>query len=346
MSDALTHPASEIRETAAPTPRMPLRARPTLTGVFEKYGLLLLLLIMTAVFWLSPTSGPVFGSAANWSALTANQSVTLVLALAVLVPLIAGFFDFSVGAVAAASSLTTAAAMSHFELPLIVAIAIALAFGILIGLIQGLLVAYMQMNPFIATLGMATLLGGAIFAYTGGLQITRGIDPALTTLGSAVWGGVPVIVLVVAVVAVLVWFFTSMTPTGRRLTAIGSSPAAAALVGVNVRRVQVSAFVASGLLSSLAGVLLLARQGAATSDNGMTMLFPALTAVLLSTIVIDIGRPSVLGTVIGVLFLAVSVSGLTLLGVPPWVSSVFNGGALLLAVGVSSLSRLIRRRTS
>ncbi|MFK0120869.1 ABC transporter permease [Streptomyces sp. NPDC090994] len=346
----MTVPTDESRaagsraDRATAKPGLPVRGGRTAVGLLERYGLLLLLIVLTLAFWLSPVSGPAFGTARNWAALTANQSVTLVVALAVLIPLIAGFFDFSVGAVAAAASVTAASAMSRYHLPLPVAVGLALVLGVLIGLSQGLLVAHVRMNPFIATLGTATLLGGVIFAYTDGLQITQGIAGELTTLGSADWSGFPVIVLVVAVLAAAVWFFTANTPTGRRLYAIGSNPAAAELIGVNVRRVQVGAFVGSGLLASVAGVLLLARQSAATSDNGMSMLFPALTAVLLSTIVVDVGRPSVLGTVIGVLFVAVSVSGLTLLGAPSWVGSVFNGAALLIAVGVASLSRLLGRK--
>jgi ribose transport system permease protein len=76
----------------------------------------------------------------------------------------------------------------------------------------------------------------------------------------------------------------------------------------------------------------------------MTMLFPALTAVLLSTVVLDIGRPSVVGVVVGVLFVAVSISGLTLAGAPVWISQVFNGAALLLAVAISSLGRRVASR--
>jgi ribose transport system permease protein len=111
-----------------------------------------------------------------------------------------------------------------------------------------------------------------------------------------------------------------------------------------VRRVTVAAFAMSGLLCGVAGVLLLARQGSATSDNGMSMLFPALTAVLLSTVALDIGRPSVVGVVVGVLFVAVSVSGLTLAGAPVWISQVFNGAALLVAVAISSLGRKLADR--
>lgn len=313
-----------------------------LSGLGERYGLLLLVAGMAVVFSVLPESGEAFRSVGNARAIAANQGVGLVVALALLLPLAAGHFDFSVGAVAASSSLVTAALSAQHGLPLVVAVLVAVAFGAAVGAALGWLVAYLEVNPFISTLGAATLLGGAIFAYTGGLQITSGIPPQLTAVGSSQVLGVPVIAVVAAAVAVAVWLLTARTAFGRRLYSVGSNARATQLLGVDVRRTQLLAFVGSGTVAAVGGVLLLARQGAATSDSGMSMLFPALTAVLLGTIVVDLGRPSVPGTVIGILFVAVIVSGLALVGAPAWVSPVFNGAALLLAVGFARLARARR----
>lgn len=331
--------AAELEPAPRATPRPGRRA----LRLAERYGLLILLVLMIVLFASLPSSGEAFRSHANIQALLANQAVGLTVALALLFPMAIGCFDFSVGAVTATASVVAAAAASRYGLPLAAVVVLAPAAGLLIGVVLGVLVAYGGMNPFIATLGMATLLGGAIFAYTDGLQITTGIPTALTDLGSLSWLGVPRIVWAAVAVALVVWFVMGQTPLGRRLFAVGSNASAARLTGVDVRRVQLLAFALCGLVAGVAGLLLLGRQGSATSDNGMSLLFPALTAVFLSTIVIDIGRPSVLGTVIGVLFLAVSISGLTLAGAPAWVSQVFNGAALLVAVGVASLTRAAGR---
>ncbi|MEO3887274.1 ABC transporter permease [Nonomuraea sp. B5E05] len=341
MTDASPH--SAVLPDQAPASRgTPVaeagRVR-SVSGVVERYGLLLLLVGMVVFFALLPSSGEAFRSAANITSVLASQAVGLTVALALLFPMAAGSFDFSVGAVTATSSVMAAASVSHFGLPLVVAILLAVASGVVAGAVLGLLVAKYGINPFIATLGMATLLGGAIFAYTNGLQISKDIPETLTDLGSLSVFGIPRIVLAAALIAVAVWFVMRHTPLGRHLFAVGSNASAAHLVGLNVTRIKFLSFALSGLVSGVAGVLLLARQGAATSDNGMNMLFPALTAVFLSTIVIEVGRPSVLGTVIGVLFVAVSVSGLTLVGAPSWVSQVFNGAALLIAVGLAGVSR-------
>jgi ribose transport system permease protein len=236
--------------------------------------------------------------------------------------------------------------MATHGAPLVVGVAAGLGAGLVTGLLLGVMVAYGGMNSFIATLGMATLVGGGIFAYTDGLQITGDLPVALTDLGSRTALGVPSIVWLAAAIALVAWFLTRHTPLGVRLYAVGSNADAAKLVGIDVRRVTLGAFAMSGLLSGAAGVLLLARQGSATSENGMTMLFPALTAVLLSTVVLEVGRPSVLGVVVGVLFVAVSVSGLTLAGAPVWISQVFNGAALLLAVAIASFGRKVAAQSA
>ncbi|MGW1782695.1 ABC transporter permease [Streptomyces sp. NPDC002143] len=334
MSTRLESPAPQQTVTAPAERPTPLRHR--LLG--PRYALTLVLIAMIVAFSVLPASGTAFRSPENIQAMLANQAVGLTVALALLFPMAAGYFDFSVGAVTAMSSVVAATALSRFGLPLPVAVTLAIVSGALVGLLLGVLVAVWDMNGFIATLGAATLLGGVIFAYTGGLQITDGIPAGLIDQGSLDIAGVPRIAVLAALLAAAAWFVTSHTPFGRQLFAAGSNARAAELVGVRVVRVRLLSFVLSGTVAGIAGVLLLARQGAATSDNGMTMLFPALTAVLLSTITLDLGRPSVAGTVIGILFVAVSVSGLTLLGAPAWVGPVFNGGALLAAVAFTRLA--------
>lgn len=334
-----------MTDTTTTTTRPTRHARPPIvwSHVLERYALVILVLALVVLFSVLPASGEIFASPQNFRSLVANQGVPLLIAVAAVFPLAAGYFDFSVGAVAASSSVITAAALADYDAPLPLAVAMGVLFGTLIGTFLGFLIAYVGINPFISTLGVATLLGGVIFAYTGGLRISAGIPTDLTDIGSRDWFGIPRVVIVAGLVAGIAWWILSRTVFGRRLYSVGSNARATHLLGVDVRRTQLLAFVASGTIAGLGGVLLLARNGGATSDNGMMMLFPALTAVLLSTIVIDIGRPSVPGVIVAILFIAVTVSGLTLVGTPSWVNQVFNGAALLIAVAVA---RLARRRST
>jgi ribose transport system permease protein len=182
---------------------------------------------------------------------------------------------------------------------------------------------------------MATLLGGLIQWYTGGQAITSGIDPALPSFGGDTWLGLPRVIYVVALATIVLWYLLGQTPFGRSLYAIGSNPRSARLVGVRVNRSVWTTFVLAGAMAGVAGILQLARTGSATADGGTNLLFPALAAAFLGATSVVPGFFNPIGTIIGVLFVSVSVSGLTLSGASAWVSPVFNGAALLVAVALS-----------
>jgi ribose transport system permease protein len=267
------------------------------------------------------------------------------LALAAVFPLVAGNIDFSLGATAASSMVLAAGLMSREGLPLAPTVVVCVLFGGLVGLANGVAVTRFRMNPFVTTLGVATLLGGLVQWYTGGQAIFGGIARSLTQFGGRTLLGLPQVTWVVAALAVVSWFVLAQTAFGRALYAIGSSERSARLVGIPVGRSVLLSFVVAGLLAGVAGVLQLSRTGSATADNGTSLLFPALAAVFLGATSVRPGFFNVAGAVIGVLFVSVSVSGLTLSGASAWVSPVFNGLALLVAVGLSSyLGR--RSRTS
>lgn len=339
---ASTEPVTETgaeprpaRSDAGRGPARPDRGRQALRFA-ERYALVGLLVAVTVFFSVLPASSEVFPTSANLRILVANQSVTVLLALAAMMPLIAGHFDFSVGAIAATSSVTVAGLMSRHDTSLGLCVVAALAVGLLVGLANGVAVTRLGMNSFVTTLATATLLGGAIQWYTEGQAISANISPTLIEFGSMTWLGVPRAVYVVALAVLGSYYLLAQTPFGRSLYAIGDNAPAARLVGMPVRRYGLTAFVIAGGLAAVAGVVLAARTGGATADNGTAMVFPALAAVFLGATAIHPGRFNVVGTVVGVALVAVSVSGLTLAGAQDWVNPVFNGAALAIAVGLSS----------
>ena len=318
------------------TDRHVLRASPL--ALLERFALPILLLVIIGFFALNPASSKLFFSPANVSVVLGNQAVITLVAVAVLFPLVAGHFDFSVGGLAVLSSVVTAAAMAEYSLPIPLACLLGVASGAVIGTVNGILVARFGMNAFVSTLGMATLLGGLIQWYTGGMAII-GVARSFTAFGSGTWLGLPSVVFVVIVLLLMAWYLLTNTPYGRSLYAIGSNARAAELVGLPKNRYTLLAFTISGTLAGMAGVILAARTGGANADNGTYLLFPALAAVFLGATAIQPGRFNIVGTVVGVLFVAVSVSGLILSGAANWVDQVFNGLALLVAVGLSSYLR-------
>ena len=310
--------------------------------LLEQSGLPLLLVIMIFFFSINPTIGAVFASEANVNNVLGNQAVTTLVALAMVVPLVAGYFDLSVSGITGVANIVVAAAIGPHGLPIPVGILMGVVGGALIGLVNGFLVAKARLNGFVVTLGTYTFLLGLIAFYTHGTLITSGIPPSFGEWTSKTTLGVPRPFLLLLVVAAVIWYVLTQLPYGRRLASIGSNEDAARLVGINTDRVVWTSFVISGVLAGAAGALQTSRGGAGDPTIASAYLFPALAAVFLGATTINPGHYNVWGTVIGVYFLATSVSALTLLGADVWVQPVFNGAALVIAVALSTL--IARRR--
>jgi ribose transport system permease protein len=341
--------ADLVRDPAAdPLPAVVQSRLPNLAGrrtawrIVEGYALPTAFLIMIVVYSLARPN--TFASIANVQSILGNQAVVAVAALALIVPLVGGRFDLSVGSVVTVSATVTASAMSKYKLSLPVAILLALLFCAAIGVIVGFLVARLGINSLVATLGASTLLDGLVQLYTGGIPISSRLSPHLLSLSSDKVLGVPTIFLVMAAVAIVVWYLLMQTPYGRRLASVGSNAEAARLVGLPVAGTVWISFIVAAVLAGITGVLSVAEQGSANpSVGGIPFLLPALAAVFLGSTTIRPGRYNVPGALIALYFVGTNVSGLTLLGEGAWVEPVFVGSAVVVAVALSTFAR--RRRT-
>lgn len=339
----------QISDADAPAQPTPLAAEASTTMgkpasrlllVAERYGLVALLVGAIILFSLLPQSASTFATHANLSNILGGEVTLCIVAIAFTLPLMVGQLDLSVASIAGLASVATAAAMSHFGAPLVVAAAVALAIGLLVGMINGYLIAIIGLDSIIVTLAGMTLISGFVQWYTKGLSINTGISSALTDFGSLQWFGIPRISFLLLIVIALSWYLIEKTPFGRYVRMIGSNRSAARLVGLPDRWLIFIVFALTGAFAGLVGVLLTARSGGANPLEGPGLLLPGLAAVYLGATTIQPGRFNIIGTVVGVFFVAIAVSGLTLCGVPPFVEQLFNGGALLAAVGLSrSLGR-------
>lgn len=334
---SLTHPvAEEAAELDGPAEST--RSRVPWMVLGERFGLPVILGAVIAYFTV--TQPETFASSGNWTVILASQSVTLVLALALMIPLLSGNFDLSVGAVALLAAMLGAGTMARNDWSLLASCGFVLALGLGIGLINGVLVTRFGLDGLIATLGTATIMGGLISWYSENISIASGISERLTEFGTDTVLGVPSLTVAAGVLAVIVGYAVTQTPWGRMLVSIGSSPAAARLVGVRVSGMVLMSYAVSGVLAALAGVMLLAQQGSASpGTSGIGVVLPALAAVFLGASTWTPGRFNVVGTVLGLLLVSVTVSGLTLSGAAPWVTPVCYGGSLILAVAASSWFR-------
>jgi ribose transport system permease protein len=283
-------------------------------------------------------TGHLFFSAADFQEVGFDYVYIGMLALASLLPLVCGEFDFSVGSNAGFTQIVVATAMARFHVPLPFAIMLAIAAGAFIGLGNGNTVARVGVNSLIVTLGTAGVLLGVVEWYTGSQSINNGISGSLINFGSENFIDIPDTVWLLFGVALVVYYVIQHTPYGRYLTSIGSNPRAARLVGLRVDRLKLSAFVLAGALAGLAGVLLVAKNGSATPEAGNVQdTLQALAAAYLGATSIRPGRFNVMGTMLAVYFIAFSVSGLAIAGVQSWISQVFSGAALFIAVVASTV---------
>jgi ribose transport system permease protein len=307
----------------------------------EGYALVGLLLALAAFFSVLPSTSDTFSTAANLRVLLSDQSILLIISLAVMYPIITGVWDFTPGANAGMAAIF-AASVGASSGSVILAIAAALAVGLCVGVVNGLLVTVGKINSVIATFGMTIIIAGVVQLKTGGNSIVSGIPSGFASFGSSSVLGIPKLFWVAIIVSLVAYYTLRRTPYGRYLYAIGSRRSAATLVGIRTESLTFSTFVISGLIAGIAGVLILCRSGTGNPQVGGDFIIPAYAAVFLGATSITPGRWNVWGLVIAILFLGTLNSGLTLMGAQPYVNDFANGAALLVGVGFANL--LARQR--
>ncbi|GGO08673.1 sugar ABC transporter permease [Microbispora rosea subsp. aerata] len=317
--------------------RLPGGRREPLALFMARVALPLLLLVLLVVFsLLRPAT---FFTLDNLGTVLTLQAVLGVLALGLLLPLIVGELDLSVAANLGLGVILVTGLTSQQRLPLVAAVVVAAVVCTLVGVVNGLLVTKVGINSFIVTIGMSTVIGGLISAYTQGNVFYDGIPPALVTIGQGRLLGVPLPVVYAVVLALAVWYVLSHTPVGRYLYAIGGSREAARLSGVPVRGLTLAAFAGAGLLAGVAGIVQAGILGSGNPTVGPPLLLPAYAAAFLGATAIQPGVFNVWGTIIAVVTIQVGTTGLALVGAPFWIEPVFTGLALIVAVATARYLR-------
>ncbi|WP_207835436.1 ABC transporter permease [Williamsia soli] len=271
----------------------------------------------------------------NFRIIAGDQAITAMLAIGLIVPLAAGVFDLSIAGVMGFS-----VAMVSYQLSQGIAAPIAilstLLCGALIGAVNGFVVVKLNVDSFIATLGMSSILLAGTYFVTDGKQITEGFTDGFLDMGSKPFLGLPLPFFYMIAVAAVMYVVLEKTPLGRYLYATGGNRQAARLAGLRVERIMFGALVTSATVAALTGVILAAKLGTAAPDIGPSYLLPAFSAVFLGSTQIRAGRVNVLGTLIAIYLLATGVKGLQLAGAPSYVNDLFNGLALIIAVALAA----------
>jgi ribose transport system permease protein len=278
-----------------------------------------------------------FPTLANLSNMLGSQAVLLILALGLIIPLRAGDYDLSIGSVLAMSAVTVAALNVNYGWSVWAAAIVAIFAGMLVGLFNGFIVTKFDINPFIVTLGMGTVIVGISYMISNTRTIT-GVDPALSEAVLAKpFFGIPVDFYYAMLLCVVVWYVFEYTAFGQRLLFIGQNRDVARLNGVPVSRSRLLGLTLSATIASLAGVVYVGTTGSADTTSGAGFLLPAFAAAFLGSTTIRIGRFNPWGTFIAVYFLVTGITGLQLMGFPQYVQYLFYGGALVIAVVLSKI---------
>lgn len=299
-----------------------------------RYSGLLGIAVLVVVFtlWLPG----LFFSDVTLRTIISNQAITGFLALGALIPLAAGLIDLQFAAAAGLSlvitvELSTVEGMSIWTVALIAILCAAAA-----GLVSGMLVAFVKLDSLIVTLGMSSVLLGLATLITDSRTVYGAFGEGFKELGQGTLGPIPNLSLVLVALAVMVWIWLEHTPAGRYTLAVGSNPVAARLAGLSVARTHLLSLLASSVVAGVGGVLLAAQVGNGSTTTGPGYLLPAIAALFLGATQVR-ERPNVVGTMIAIFLLGTGIKGLQLAGAANWVTPVFNGGVLILAVAAAAI---------
>jgi ribose transport system permease protein len=302
----------------------------------RELGLLLLLVLMILLFrLLYPVSWDHFATFANFSSVVRNMAFEGILALGMMLMMVGGVFDLSVGAMASLAGVITGWLMKSAGWPLPLAVAAGLGVGALGGLANGLIVAKVRVNALITTLGTLGIFSG-LALLIGGPGITF-LPASFAALGQAQWLGLQAPVWLMAGLGVAGHYCLAHTRFFRQFYYIGSNPRAAHLSGMNVEKLQIIAFTLMGLLAALAGIVYASRVATASSTVGAGKELGAITACILGGASLQGGRGTAWGALLGVIFVATMQNMLLIKQVRPEWQGIILGLVLVFAVAVDSL---------
>jgi ribose transport system permease protein len=291
-------------------------------------GIVLVLLILTTILSLATRT---FLTSDNLFNILRNYSDIALSALGMTMVLVTGGIDLSVGSIMAFAGLVTALALSNFDLPLPVALLVGVLAGGLVGLINALLIVRLRLQPFIATLGMLGVARGVVVGSTNGNIVGGDFSTAFTTLGQGYVGPVPVPVIILLILAIIVSLFLKYHVWGTYIYAIGGNEISAVLTGLPVKKVKMFVYIASGLLSGLAGILVVARLGVSAPTQAFGYELNVIAAAVIGGVSLQGGRGTIAGSVLGAIIIGVLYNALVMLNVPTYWQQAFIGGIIILA---------------
>lgn len=337
MTEKMT--ASPAAERIQDAPGMERVQRGAVSQQFRVFlgrsGLLLALIIL---FVILSFIAPNFLTVRNLFNVLRQVAFVGIIACGMTMALIAAEVDLSVGSVVAFTSSLLAILYAKVGWPLWLATVVAILQAGVVGVLAGMVRVRWNIPALIVTLALMISLRGLAFVLTNAFPIPIS-DPVFAFFGGGYVLGVPVPALVFLLIMVLFWFISTRTVYGRSIYAVGGNAEAARLSGIPVNRIRIMILGTTGLLAGISGFLLTSRLTSGYSGVGVGWEFDVIAAVLIGGTSLFGGRGSMVGTLLGVLFIGLLGNGMVLLGVNPYLQDVARGAIILLAVWLSALQR-------
>jgi len=314
-----------------------------------KYGFILVTVISFVSFF--STQGT-FRLSTTFFSMLKYTSVVAITGLGITLSMAVGGLDLSVGAVAGMAVTLSAMTMVVYNKPAIVAVALVILAGIIIGCLNALLIVVLKIPDLLATLASMFAIMGLKLVPVNGQSVSSGMmlsngktAPGKFTQGflnidGGKLGVLPYAVIIWFVLTLVIWIFLTRTIWGRAMYSVGSNPEAAHLAGIRVKWYRALAYIMSSTLAAISGLILASRIGQGDISAGNSLLLDSVAVALVGTSVLAIGKPNAWGTALGAFLMGVVITGLTIAGFPYYGQDVVKGSVLLLALVFSfTLSR-------
>jgi ribose transport system permease protein len=295
-------------------------------------------LSVVALMVLLAIASPNFTNKGNLLTLLVGMSFDMIVAVGMTVLMVSGGFDLSVGSCLALAGAVAGYSMTKFGAPVWMGFSLGLLTGVLVGVVNGLLVTKVRVNPLIATLGMMQVVRGIVFLTTAGLGIPN-LPDAFNYFGQEKWFGLQIPVYIMLFLVILGEILLRRSSFFRQSYFVGGNERSARLSGINVDFVKIMNYVIAGAMAAVSGLLLAGRMGTASVSSGLGVELRVVSAVVIGGASLAGGEGSVLGALFGVILMNLISNGLNILGINVYWQNVVIGSVLIIAVAADSLSR-------
>lgn len=306
-------------------------------------GVITVLILFSVVTYLV---NPAFLTTTNFLNILRASGFTIIVVTITAMVLIIGGLDLSVGSVYAFSAIMCCFAMTKANLPIWLAIIVGLAIGAIFGTLNGFLIVYCKMPPMIVTLGSQYIARGLVTAFTKGVPVYPLPDAFVAIEPNKLFGFLPIIVVIGVIFAIIGHLILTKTVFGRSIFAIGGNAEAAKISGIKIEKTKMIVYILSGIAAALAGVLMASRLGSGEPSTGVGLEMKVICGSVIGGISIVGGAGTILGALLGAIFMELMTNSLTFMKVSIYYQNVVFGAFLVFSVLLDQFKRNIIRKRS